>query len=681
MSGQGEDSRKVRINPLDTLDRLDAREGSTSEGHLEEGVGANYTLLEPVGQGAMGHIHIVAEKDLGRHVALKRLLPEVIDEPEVIGRFYREAQITAQLEHPSIVPVYRLERLAGGQLAYTMKLIRGETLKDYVKRLRAQVKSGAPLSDSEQLPARIRILIKVCEAIHFAHERGIMHRDLKPANIMIGPHGEVYVMDWGIARAFDEKVESIAAAEQFTTLESGLHADATQAGVILGTPAYMSPEQACGDTNRLGAGSDQYTLSLLLQELATLRRAIAGKDIEEVVLAAASARRRHLEPLDGLPQVPRELVAIIERGTRFLPENRYPDVGALIDDLHRFLDGQEVQAEPDNAVQRAARWLARHRQTTLLSLVGLLLVFFASTTANLYRHARQKDMAAAREAALAQVLNATSAHVRDIDVRLLMYEGLVQSLASAGVQAIVSGGSGEPSHLASAIDAGEVPDDFAHSEAYNKELSVTWASFVLAPGVDEDPEILSRLAPLRHTMRRLFLRAGDDVNVTPGEASEHIRQHELPLLWTYVGLEEGVHVSFPGKGGYPADYDPRLRPWYTSTRFTVGPQWHAPYEDAQGMGRVIPCTMALYDGLGAFRGVAGVELTLETALHEFLWMDLDGVRETWLLDAAHNVVLSSGSSEPPSVPAQAGYRQEAEELVVHYPLNSLDWVFVALISF
>ncbi len=682
MSGQGEDSRKIRINPVDTLDRLEARpEGSASEGS-EDDVGANYTVLGPVGEGAMGHVHVVAEEDLGRHVALKRLLPEVIDEPEVLGRFYREAQITAQLEHPSIVPVYRLERLDGGQLAYTMKLIRGETLKEYVKRLRAKVKAGTPLPDGEQLPARIRVLIKVCEAIDFAHERGVMHRDLKPANIMIGPHGEVYVMDWGIARSFDETVESIGAAEHLASLESGVHAEATQAGVVLGTPAYMSPEQACGDPKKLGAASDQYALCLLLQELVTLRRAIAGKDLEEVILAAASARRRPVEPLDARTRVPRELVAIIDRGTRFVPEDRYPDVGSLIDDLHRFLDGQEVQAGPDNTVQRAARWLAQHRQTTLLALVGLLVIFFASTTANLYRHARQKDIAAAREAALAQVLNATSSHVRDIDERLLVYEGLVQSLASAGVQALVAGGgSDDPYHLASAIDAGEVPGDFAHSDVYSKELSVAWASFVLAPGVEEDPEILARLAPLRHTMRRLFLRAGDAVNLTPEEASGQIRKHELQLLWTYVGLEEGVHVSFPGKGGYPGDYDPRLRPWYTGTRFTVGPQWHPPYEDAQGMGRVIPCTMALYDGVGAFRGVAGVELTLETALHEFLSMELDGVKDTWLLDAAHNVVISSGASEPPPVPARAGYRQEADGLVVHYPLNSLDWVFVASISF
>ena len=675
----GDETRKVRLSPVDTLSRQ-PQQRSTSD-LPEDDVGANYTLMGPVGKGAMGHVHVVEEHDLGRYVALKRLLPEVIEDPEVLGRFYREAQITAQLEHPSIVPVYRLEQLDGGKLAYTMKLVQGETLQDYIQRARKLVKAGKELPDNLQRPARLRVLIKICEAIHFAHERGVMHRDLKPANIMIGPHGEVYVMDWGIARAFDERGETLDTATRLASLESDLHVDATMAGVILGTPAYMSPEQASGDMERLGAPSDQYALGVLLQELVTLRRAVVGANIEEVLLAASNAERRPLEPLKGLPAVPRELEAIIDRATRFRTEDRYPDVQALTQDLHRFLDGQEVDAAPDNAMQRTARWLAQHRQTTLLALVTMLVVLFAGTTVNLAHNQRQKEAAAAHEAALAEVLNATSKHVQTIDQRLLVYEGLVQSLAAAGVMALVSGGGSEdPYYLSSAIDAGLTPPDYASSEAYSKKLSVEWTSFVLAPGVQEDPALLNRLGPLRHIMRRLFLRSDQRAGIAPDEASRLIRDRELPLLWTYVGLEEGIHASFPGKGGYPADYDPRLRPWYTSSRFTIGPQWHAPYEDAQGMGLVMPCTMALYDGEGLFRGVAGVELPLDTVKHEFLEMEGGRAEQSWLLDAAGNVVASSTDAPAPSVPAEVGYRESGDLLVVHYPLNSLDWTFVATMA-
>ena len=684
-----QDVRRVRLNPVETLGLVrDLPEGSISEVDEdvddpvdEDDIGANYTLLGPVGKGAMGHIHVVEEHDLGRHVALKRLLPEVVGEDEVLGRFYREAQITAQLEHPSIVPVYRLERLHDNNLAYTMKLVRGETLLDYVRGCRDAVRAGEELDTQKLLAGRVRVLIKVCEAIAFAHERGVMHRDLKPANIMIGPHGEVYVMDWGIARHFDEEHESPIAAAELARLESDLHVDQTASGVILGTPAYMSPEQASGRMDLLGAASDQYALGLLLQEMSTLRRAVVGENLEEVMLAACDGRRRPIEPLKGAQPVPRELSAIIDRATGFRIEDRYPDVQALIDDLHRFLDGESVAAAPDNLTQRAARLLAQHRQTTLLVVVGLLVVFFASTSANLVHNARQKDVAAAREARLGGLLNDTSGHVHRIDQRLLVYEGLVQSLAAAAVQTLVQSGSGEPYFLAADIDRGETPPDFALAEAYGKELSATYAAFVLADGVDEDPLQLAGLAPLRHTMRRLFLRAGGHAGLSPDEAGIRIRARQLPLLWTYVGLEEGVHVSFPGKGGYPEGYDPRLRPWYSSTRFTVGPQWLAPYEDAQGMGLVVPCTMALYDGEGAFRGVAGVELTLDTVVQEFLEMERQGVEQTWLLDAAGGVVIASSDAPAPKVPHTAGYREEgAGRLLVHYPLSSLDWTFVARVA-
>lgn len=676
-----DDVRRVKLSPVETLGRARAlSESAPAPPGPDEDVGSNYTLLGPVGKGAMGHIHVVEEHDLGRHVALKRLLPEVQGEEEVLGRFYREAQITAQLEHPSIVPVYRLEQLGDDKLAYTMKLVRGETLRDYILRCRKRIKAGQTLDAQHQLPARVRILIKVCEALFFAHERGIMHRDLKPANIMIGPHGEVYVMDWGIARHFDEPSESLASAIDLSRLESNLHVEETQAGVILGTPTYMSPEQASGKMEILHAPSDQYALGLLLQEMATLRRAVVGDTIEDVLLAACDGRRRPLEPLKGLPTVPRELVAIIERACAYRVEDRYPSVNALIEDLHRFLDGQEVQAQPDNLSQRAARWLAMHRQTTLLSMVALLVVFFASTSGWLVHNQRQKEANAAREAALTEVLNATSAHVHGIDQRLLVYEGLVQSLASAAVQTLVHPGGGETYYLASDIDEGTTPPDFALSEAYGKAVSANHVALVLAPGIDEDVEVLAGLAPLRHTMRRLFLRADGHAGLAPAKASAMIQKRELALLWTYVGLEEGVHVSFPGKGGYSEDYDPRLRPWYASTRFTVGPQWVVPYEDAQGMGLVMPCTMALYDGDGQFRGVAGVELTLDTVKKQFLDMEREGVHHTWLLNAAGGVVVASGDEPAPDVPSQPGFREQGTELLVHYPLGTLEWTFVARVT-
>ena len=664
-----------------------------------------YVDLGVLGRGSMGEVRVVQDHHLGRTVALKQLLPQMGSEAE-LARFYREAQITAQLEHPSIVPVYRLEQPGEGRLAYTMKLIDGVTLEAYIADVRAAAQHSAALPEALQLPARLRHFIKICEAIHYAHSRGFVHRDLKPANVMIGPFGEVYVMDWGLARRTDASAEEDAAEALPTPSPlEGRGAVETVAGAVMGTPAYMSPEQATGAPESTLPTSDQYTLGLILQELITLEKAIPGDGLEEALQRAAVGYRQPPAPPPGQRSLPRELRSIMDRALALVPGDRYPSVAALAEDLHRYLDGQAVLARPDTPLQRAARWLSQHRQATLLTMVGLLTLVFMSSTTFLYREQRAREAAAVREDALTRVLTATSSQAQRIDRHILRYEGLTMTIAAAAVQALTHGSDDpEPTYTDTDFDdPATAPPDLGWSPRYQRAVSIAWPSFVLAPGIAraDVAGLLERLSPVRHTFRLAMLRSQGEAAVTLPDDQIHMLLVErgVPLVWAYVGFAEGVHMSYPGKGGYPDDYDPRQRPWYKNTVGTTGPRWGTPYLDALGQGLLLPCSMSLYDERHDFRGVAGVELTLDTVVHDLLELPgVAGIQETLLLNQEGLILVRSGQDQPPldskgelSFPAFAdedtvrtirargsGYLEADGTLTTYHRLGSLGWFYVSI---
>lgn len=305
--------------------------------------GTRYRILERLGRGGMGAVYLAEDQTLGRHVAVKVL--ELADEAgDLAARLLREARILAHLEHPGIVPVHDAGTLPDGRVYYAMKYVEGSRLDERARSL-------------ESTPDRLRIFQKICDAVAFAHSRGVLHRDLKPENVMVGPFGEVLVMDWGVAKILRQPAScgleiSQLGASSVQPPANGQAAE-TQDGAVIGTPGFMSPEQARGESARLGESADVYSLGMILRFL------LGGH-------AAA---------------MPAPLAAACAKATSIEPAARYASVAELERDVARYLDGLPLAAYPDTLWRRAGRFLQRHQAVIWLLVAYLftriLLIVFS----------------------------------------------------------------------------------------------------------------------------------------------------------------------------------------------------------------------------------------------------------------------------------------------------------------
>lgn len=345
-----------------------------------------YRLLEKFSRGGMGTIYLAEDTQLQRKVALK-----VLHTPDASGelsaRMLREARVIAQLEHPSIVPVHDVGELPDGRVFYVMKFVQGRRLDQY-----AQAENA--------LPDRLRIFQKVCEAVAFAHANGVIHRDLKPENIMVGAFGEVLVMDWGLAKIVAEYREREAGSEigdsqiddgssrgkdnesniQHPASSIQLPATSNQQpaasgqhqtlhGTIMGTPAYMAPEQKRGDIAQIDQRSDIYALGAILKFLLTghSKAGLAQKDF------SSSTTNSSASPALPGAKIPKQLAAICAQAMAEEKEERYASAQALAGDIVRFLNGLAVSSYKENVFEILWRWIKQFQFMILLILIYLLV--------------------------------------------------------------------------------------------------------------------------------------------------------------------------------------------------------------------------------------------------------------------------------------------------------------------
>jgi len=293
--------------------------------------GTRYSLGEFIARGGMGAVYLAEDRKLSRRVAIK-----VLDAADPGGqradRLEQEARILAELEHPGIVPVHELGRLADGRVFYAMKFVEGARLDQFLARL-------------PSLSERLRLVLRICDAVAFAHSRGILHRDLKPANIMVGAFGEVLVMDWGLGKVLPRPSRQSRAGGDVAP------GGDSEDGLVVGTPGFMSPEQTAGSSSALDERSDIFSLGRLLEF--AVKFPVGGRSA-------------------GLP-LSRPLRAICDRATTPDRALRYPAVRALSEDISRYLDGAPVSAHRENWGERFLRFYRRYQPAILLIAAYLLM--------------------------------------------------------------------------------------------------------------------------------------------------------------------------------------------------------------------------------------------------------------------------------------------------------------------
>jgi serine/threonine-protein kinase len=333
--------------------------------------GQRFRILRPHARGGLGAVFVALDTELHREVALKQLLDHHADDLTSRQRFLVEAEITGGLEHPGIVPVYGLGTYGDGRPYYAMRFVRGDSLKEAIAAFHAD---GGPKGDPGRRSLELRKLLRrfmdVCNAIDYAHSRGVLHRDLKPGNIILGKHGETLVVDWGLAKARGWSDGSTSPDERPLVPNSASGSAETLPGSALGTPSYMSPEQAAGRLEDLGQRSDVYSLGATLYCLLTGRAPVEGDDVG--ALLRAVQRGEFLPPRRLTPSIDRALEAVCLKAMTLRPEDRYASPRALSDDLERWLADEPTSAWTEPLSRRLRRWSWRHRTALTAAAVALL---------------------------------------------------------------------------------------------------------------------------------------------------------------------------------------------------------------------------------------------------------------------------------------------------------------------
>lgn len=360
-------------NPVETTD---TSAGGSFRARKTPGERPRFTILRVHAQGGLGRVNLARDERLRRQVALKEILPDCKDNPYLRQRFLTEAEITGGLEHPGIVPVYALEEDADGTPSYAMRFIQGRTLAEAI---RAYHRQPAPLAFRDLL----KRFVDICQAVAYAHSKGVIHRDLKPDNVMLGDYGETLVLDWGLAKRLGESpafaaggppVEGAAEHQQPTVdyqPEDPRQEGLTRAGQVMGTPAYMSPEQAEGHSERIGPATDIYALGAILYQLLTGQ--IPFQKADQAAVLGLVRRGQLPAPGQVKPGVPKALEAVCQKAMARSIAGRYATAGDLAQEIQRFLADEPVAAYLEPWTVRFRRWRGRHRAGVNAAVAGVLV--------------------------------------------------------------------------------------------------------------------------------------------------------------------------------------------------------------------------------------------------------------------------------------------------------------------
>lgn len=333
-------------------------------------LGGRFRVLRPHAKGGLGEVSVALDHELNREVALKEIQSRFAQHDGSRARFLLEAEITGQLEHPGIVPVYGLGHYADGRPFYAMRLVRGDSLKDAIQRYHHAGRPRDRASHGLELRKLLGRFVDVCDAVEYAHSRGVLHRDLKPGNVMLGKYGETLVVDWGLAKTLGQSEKEPPADEPTLRLRAASGSEPTQLGSAIGTPSFMSPEQASGELDRVTRASDVYSLGATLYMLLTGRPPFDPRD--DMILPRVQ-RGDFPHPREVQRDVPAALEAVCLRAMALRPADRYTTPRALADDIEHWLADEPVSAWREPLAIRARRWVQRHRMLVTSAAVAVLV--------------------------------------------------------------------------------------------------------------------------------------------------------------------------------------------------------------------------------------------------------------------------------------------------------------------
>jgi len=621
-----------------------------------------YELQSQLGEGSMGQILLAKDKFLFRRVAYKHIRSELAHQPKLINAFYKEAQITSQLEHPGIVPVYSMEQPSDRSLAYAMKWLRGQTLRQEITAFRTQLAQGLNLAEWEKGYRRLLgIFLSICDTLHFAHQKGVIHRDLKPTNIMLGAYHEVYVLDWGIAtlmHALDQAELEPDTAQSAVVLQAWATdlEERTQLGAVVGTPRYMSPEQACGAVTALQPSSDIFSLGLILFELTYLQPAFQGETVQAVL--AAVKQNQQSAPKAAYKAVrPHPVMSkIIAKATATEPAQRYASAADLALEIRAYLADQATQVLPDKLVSKSLRWTRHHPQQTLSLMLVLILLSLAAVAASLSLSQQAIQQTRLRRLALNRLLTETTLAASRLDSQLNHYESALERLSASAVEAYQRGSA-----------RGVVPLQAVRSSP----------DFEQASWLPEQKQIPPRLWPLLDSAQTFFALTLD-ASADPQQSLKQNQLAQSPVQSLDLGFVSGEQLHYPGA----VSAAPQPLPPPDQIQAAYAPTW------GQVQAEQIPLYQALYTEQGTYLGWASAQMKLSALKQELQVPDLPGFVSLQLLApqgqglAARLPQLELGASGPlPEAVTQALQQQHTYfeyqgQIYAFQQLAALPWYLV-----
>ncbi|MGE3851349.1 MAG: protein kinase, partial [Planctomycetota bacterium] len=420
-----------------------AKAAVTSRLQIAASGAGRFDVLHEIGRGGMGVVAAAEDRALRRQVAIKTLRQQPAATRDLATvRFIDEAQITGQLQHPNIVPVYELGVNKQGAPFMVMRHIAGRTLRMEIDDAHEGAAAhGDDTAALHRLRALLDAFLKACDAVAYAHSRGVIHRDLKPDNVMVGEYGEVLVVDWGLARPIGSTApdaptprdarrsrtpsdtrdarrgpttRSFDSGSRVSTdrHESGI--ELTQDGAISGTLPYMPPEQAVGRVSQLDEGADIYALGAILYHILAGRPPFSGKADERMLSDVIEARFEPPSVAAPHAQIPRELEAVVLKAMARRRKDRYATVGDLQDDVRNWFAGRTLAAAEYTQLQRLAKWAARHKAAVISGGAAAFVLAVASVIVVLMQHSAELATARAETAAAQERAAREEAEVRDM---------------------------------------------------------------------------------------------------------------------------------------------------------------------------------------------------------------------------------------------------------------------------